>query len=122
MRRETGKEQVVEVHYDEDLANHIGPESCAVIREGVGEALTGECVGQPLSREIVAFSGADDVLLSEGNMNGCANASARTTRRGRRPWHVHKLLAREPGGLTFGQQLSSRAALVRIGKAWSRSR
>jgi len=27
MRRETGKEQEVEVLYDEDLASHIGPES-----------------------------------------------------------------------------------------------
>ena len=27
-RRETGKEQVVQVHYDEGVANHIGPEPC----------------------------------------------------------------------------------------------
>ena len=112
----------MKVHCDEDLASHIGPESCAGAREGVGEALTGECVGQPLSRERVLFPGADAVPMSEGNMDGCANASARTTRRGRRPWHAQKLLAREPGGLTFGQQLHSGAALVRIGKVRSRSR
>ena len=35
----------------EGVANHSGPESCAVIREGVGEALTGVRAGQPLSRE-----------------------------------------------------------------------
>src|SRR5674476_45022 len=29
VRRETGKEQVVQVHYDEGIANHIGPEPCA---------------------------------------------------------------------------------------------
>lgn len=27
---------------DEGVANHIGPESCAFVREGRGEALTGE--------------------------------------------------------------------------------
>ena len=37
--------------YIEGLATHDGPESCAVIREGVGEALTGVCVGRVLSRE-----------------------------------------------------------------------
>ena len=30
------------VPYDEGLASHIGPESCVGVREGVGEALTGE--------------------------------------------------------------------------------
>jgi len=47
-----GDRQGVEgVPYDEDVASHIGPESCAVAREGLGEALTGECAGQTLSRE-----------------------------------------------------------------------
>src|ERR1700687_1031242 len=50
-RRETGKEQRVQVSYDEGVAIHIGPESCAVAREGFGEALTGVRIGQPLSRE-----------------------------------------------------------------------
>ena len=43
------------VRYGEGLAIHSGPESCAVIREGVGEALTGVCIGQPLSRESFFF-------------------------------------------------------------------
>lgn len=34
------------------MANHSGPESCAVRCEVYGEALTGEMTGQPLSREI----------------------------------------------------------------------
>jgi hypothetical protein len=42
--------------------------------------------------------GADTVQMVEGNTSGCDSASARTTRRGQRPWHVHTLLAREPGG------------------------
>ena len=40
----------MKVHYDEDLASHIGPEPCAVFREGQGEASAGERVGWPLSR------------------------------------------------------------------------
>jgi hypothetical protein len=49
-RRETGRERV-QVHCDEGVAIHIGPESCAGAREGLGEALTGGRTGQPLSRE-----------------------------------------------------------------------
>ncbi len=41
----------MEVLYDEDLARHIGPEPCVVSREGQGEALAGDRVGWPLSRE-----------------------------------------------------------------------
>jgi hypothetical protein len=41
----------VQVHYDEGIANHIGPEPCAGIREAVGEASVGERAGQPLSRD-----------------------------------------------------------------------
>jgi hypothetical protein len=63
VRRETGKEQMVRVHYDEGVAIHIGPESCAVGREAVREALTGECAGQPLSREKADIPGADAVRI-----------------------------------------------------------
>jgi hypothetical protein len=45
----------VQVPYDEGVAIHIGPESCAVAREGLGEALTGVRIGQPLSRESFLF-------------------------------------------------------------------
>ena len=41
----------MQVHYDEGVAIHIGPEPCAGAREGVGEASAGERAGQPLSRE-----------------------------------------------------------------------
>ncbi len=112
----------MQVHYDEGVAIRIGPESCAGTREGAGEALTGVCIGQPSNRESDLFPGADAVLLAEGNTDGCVNASARTTRRGRRPWHVQKLLVREPGDLAVDQRLVTRAALVRIGKARSCSR
>jgi len=42
--------------YDEGVASHIGPESCAGAREGSGEALTGVRAGRPLSREMVLDS------------------------------------------------------------------
>jgi hypothetical protein len=45
----------VQVPCDEGVAIHIGPESCAVAREGLGEALTGVRIGQPLSRESFLF-------------------------------------------------------------------
>jgi hypothetical protein len=110
----------VQVHYDEGLANHIGPEPCAGIREDVGEASAGERAGQPLSRDRKLILGADAVCVVEGNMSKGANASTWTTRRGRRTWHARMLLAREPGDPTSDQRRV--AALVRIGKARSRSR
>ncbi len=93
----------MQVHYDEGIASHIGPEPCAGIREDVGEASVGERAGQPLSHDRIAILGADAVQEAEGNTEGCANASAPTTRRGRRPWHARTLLAREPGDLSSGQ-------------------
>ncbi len=48
VRREAGEEEVAPVHYDEGIANHIGPEPCVVGREAGGEASAGVPVGQPL--------------------------------------------------------------------------
>ena len=110
----------MQVHHDEGVANRIDSESCAPAREGFSEALTGERIGQPLSRESTLFSGADVVLLTEGNTYGRDTASAQTARRGRRHWHVRTLLAREPGDPTSDHRHV--ADLVRIGKARSRSR
>jgi len=82
----------VKVHYDEGVANRIGPEPCVGAREGTGEESAGECIGQPLSRERVLIPGADAVYRAEGNTYGRASASVRMARRGRRPWHVQTLL------------------------------
>ncbi len=57
----------MQVHYDEGIANHIGPEPCVRDREGVGEASVGDRIGQPLSRESHVNLGADTVLEVEGN-------------------------------------------------------
>ena len=50
MRRETDKEQEVQVLYGEDLASHAGPAPCVVSDEGQGEASAGVRAGWPLSR------------------------------------------------------------------------
>ncbi len=41
----------MQVHCDEGIANHIGPEPCAVGREAGGEASAGVRIGQPLVRQ-----------------------------------------------------------------------
>ena len=81
----------MQVHYDEGIANRIGPEPCAGIREDVGEASAGERAGQPLSRDRKLIPGADAKS---------ASASTWATRRGRRTWHARMLRAREPGDPT----------------------
>jgi hypothetical protein len=98
----------VKVPHDEGVAIRIGPKSCVGTREGDGEASVGERIGQPLSRESKIVSGADVVRSTEGNMDGCVIASARPTRRGRRPWHVRTLFVRESGDLGFGQRKNTR--------------
>lgn len=108
----------MEVLYSEGLAIHTGPESCVVCREAFGEALTGERVGRPLSRERWLVQGADGVVSSEGKTVGRVIASALPALRGRRPRHARTLLEREPGGLSSGHGV----VVVRIGKAWRRRR
>lgn len=86
----------------EGIANHTGPESCGVHREVPGEALTGETVGRPLSREsYISVQGADAVSVAEGNTDGHDLASARTALRGLRPWHAETLFARGTGRATL---------------------
>jgi hypothetical protein len=51
--------------------------------------------------------GADAVHLAEGNTSRRVIASARTTRRGQRPWHVQTLLAREPGDLAIDRSATA---------------
>jgi len=94
---------MVQVHHEEGVATRLGPESCVFIREDEGEASTGERTGQPLSREISIPLGVDAFQIAEDNTDGRTSASARTTRRGRRPWHMRTLLGREPGDLASDQ-------------------
>jgi hypothetical protein len=109
----------VQVHYDEGVAIHISPEPCVGVRKDGDEASLGEGIGQPLSRESQS-PGADAVSSAEGNTFRTHHRKLRTARRGRRTWHVQKLLTREPGDPTSGRWRLT--ALARIGKARSRSR
>jgi hypothetical protein len=111
----------VQVPDNKEVANHVGPESCVAHREVRREALTGVRTGQPLSHDRVDIPGADAVQVAEGNMSERAIASARITRRGRRPWHVRTLFDREPGDLQSDRRRLYGLA-ARIGKARSRSR
>jgi hypothetical protein len=109
----------VEVHHDEGVANRIGPESCAVAREGFGEALTGECIGQPLSRERVLFWVPTPCIRRKAIRLGASSRGPG------RPGVV-----RDPGmcirSLRGNREVSRLAVwlapAVRIGKARSRSR
>ena len=56
--------------YIEGLAPHGGPESCAVVREGGGEALTGVRAGRAIEPRNQRDRGADVVGLAEGNTGG----------------------------------------------------
>jgi len=84
--------------YDEGVANHIGPESCAFVREDRGEALTGVRAGRVWSREIpksrvltlyYGWKARLGVSVSRDTFGPCAV---------RGPEHARKHLAREPGG------------------------
>ena len=109
----------MQVSHTEGLANHTGPESYVGIREDAGEALTGERIGQPLSRENKIVSGADVFRIMEGNTDGSV------MRAPARPGVVQ-----DPGmcgsSLCGNREISGLAGggtpPVRIGKARSRSR
>jgi hypothetical protein len=111
----------VKVPHSEEVANHAVLESCVWYPRGAGEALTEVRIGQPLSREINVILGAHAFVAVEGYTMGRDIASALSTRRGRRPWHVRTLLEREPGDLQCRPRVQYGPA-ARIGKAKSRSR
>ena len=97
----------MQVPCDEGVAIHIGPESCAVAREGLGEALTGERIGQPLSRESFLFWVPTPCKWWKATHPGASARAPRATRRGQRPWHVQTLLAREPGDLAIDRSATA---------------
>jgi hypothetical protein len=109
----------VQVPYDEGVANRIDPESCAVAREGLGEALTGGRIGQPLSRESFLFWVPTQCILWKATHPGAPS------RVPGRPGVV-----RDPGmcirSLRGNREISRPTVRqrppVRIGKARSRSR
>ena len=81
--------------YIEDLASHDGPESCAVVCEGAGEALTGVRAGSVLSRVIKGSGVPTSLIEAEGKIVGRVIASGRRTPRGRRPGACTQVSRRE---------------------------
>ena len=69
-------EEEMEEFYVEGVATHGGPESCVVVREGGGEALTGVRAGRAIEPRNVQFGGAHAVGMAEGNIGGVVIASA----------------------------------------------
>ncbi len=110
----------MQVRYGEGLAIHTDPESCAGIREGAGEALTGGRIGGVLSGVSYVVRGADAVVA-------CRRQQAEVRHRkallhpasSLDPQHVRTSSEREPGDLRSA--LGSRAQ-GRVGKAGGRSR
>ena len=45
----------MQVHYDEGVAIHIGPEPCVGVRKDADEASVGEGIGQPQSEVELQF-------------------------------------------------------------------
>lgn len=109
----------MQVRHDKGVANHVGPEPCAVIREDGGEASVGESIGQPLSRER-RFSRVP-TLYSERKARRLGAPARAPSGPGvvvdpgmcRRSLYGNREIPRLAGGV---------AAPARIGKARSRSR
>ena len=97
----------MQVSCSEGVANHTGPESCVGVREDAGEALTGERIGQPSSRENLIVPDADVFRITEGNMESATTRALVQSGVVLDPEHVRKLFAREPGGLGFGRRLDT---------------
>jgi hypothetical protein len=90
---------MVQIHGDEGVATHIGPEPCGVIREDDIESSVREHAGQPSSREIHEIRVPTQFCWRKATRTGASSRAPAATRRGRRPWHAWTLFIREPGGL-----------------------
>ena len=97
----------MKVPCDEGVAIHIGPKSCAVAREGLGEALTGERIGQPLSRERVLFWVPTPCKWRKATHPGASSRAPGRPGVVRDPEHVRTLLAREPGDLAIDRSATA---------------
>ena len=109
----------MQVHCDEGVATHIGPEPCVSAREGRGEASVGEHTGQPLSREIGKSRTPTPLIRRKATRRGAPARAPRRSGAVGDPGMCGRSLRgnREISGLAggFGRP-------VRIGKARSRSR
>ena len=93
----------MKVSHDEDLANHIGPESCVHPRKVVREALTGERAGWVLSCERgFASECRRRQRVRKATRNTSLTQDVFRLRVVVDPMHARKLFAREPGGPMSG--------------------
>ncbi len=73
----------MEIRHDEGIANQIGPEPCAIIRDDDGEESVGEITSQPLSRVRIEFGrrrcceGASQNVGSRAKHDVATSAAAR---------------------------------------------
>ena len=102
----------MKVRYDEGVAIHIGPKPCVDVREDGDEASVGEGIGQPLSLEILT-SRVPTLFRKRKATQPSALSQGLVARRGRRTWHVSKLLGREPGDPRSGHSRMRWSALGR---------
>ena len=109
----------MQVSYDEGVAIHIGPESCAVAREGLGEALTGGRIGQPLSRESFLFWVPTPCILWKATHPGASSRAPGGPGVVRDPGMCRRFLH---GNREILRSTGWQQPPVRIGKARSRSR
>ena len=109
----------MQVSYDEGLAIHIGPESCAVAREGFGEALTGGRIGQPLSRERVLSWVPTPCIRRKATRQGASLRAPGRPGVVRDPGMSRRSLR---GNREISRSTVRQPPPVRIGKARSRSR
>ncbi len=96
----------MKVPYDESVARHIGPESCAVVREGGGEALTGVHTGRPSTREIPTFGCRRCYPTRKATSPSAISRVLDGPGAVVDPSHVWKLLARKPGDLMNVPQIA----------------
>ena len=109
----------MKVRHDEGVANHIGPEPCVGVSDGVGEASVGERTGQPLSRD--SYSSRAPTPLGRRKATRSSASSQALERLG---------VVADPGmcgnSLRGNREISGPSGALappdRVGKARSRSR
>ena len=89
--------------YIEGLAPHGGPESCAVVREGGGEALTGVRAGRAIEPRNEAIGVPTLYKRRKATSLTALSRAVGGPRVVRDPWHVRNLHAREPGDPALAQ-------------------
>jgi len=97
----------VQVSYDEGISDPHRPRVMRSCPRGFRRSVDRGAHRPAIEPRKSPIPGADAVQIAEGNTSRRVIASARTTRRGQRPWHVQTLLAREPGDLALDRSATA---------------